>query len=102
MNREYFDNITACGENCSGCPKMKNGSCPGCIKADGYVPAWKESGRCRIHACVKEHNAVFCGVCSRFPCDNATKLIHWKNDPVSELSELADEYRIIKKQIDHR
>ncbi|MCR5021784.1 hypothetical protein [Ruminococcus sp.] len=39
----YFDSITPCGENCTGC---KN----------------KQNGRCRIFACATEHGAVFFGV----------------------------------------
>ncbi len=33
-----FTTITACGECCVGCSKKKDGSCPGCIEADGRVP----------------------------------------------------------------
>lgn len=89
----YFERITACGENCTGCSKKLDGSCMGCIEADGYVPGWKESGRCKIHSCVKEHDAVFCGVCELFPCGKVTELLHWKKDPIAELTELAEGYR---------
>ena len=44
-----FSTITACGECCSGCKKKMNGICKGCIEADGYVPEWSDSGRCKIH-----------------------------------------------------
>lgn len=33
-----FTTITACGECCVGCSKKIEGSCPGCIEADGCVP----------------------------------------------------------------
>ena len=38
-----FTTITACGECCVGCSKKIEGSCPGCIEADGRVPEWAES-----------------------------------------------------------
>lgn len=44
--------ITACGECCAGCEKKEKGACPGCIEADGVVPEWAQSGRCKIHACL--------------------------------------------------
>ncbi|MBP1534102.1 MAG: DUF3795 domain-containing protein [Ruminococcus sp.] len=94
-DRTYFDGITPCGENCTGCKKKQDGICMGCIEADGYVPEWKESGRCRIFACVREHGALFCGVCREFPCEKVTELLHWKKDPVGELSQLAEQYRQI-------
>ena len=50
-----FSTITACGECCVGCAKKIEGSCPGCIEADGHVPEWTESGRCKVHACAREH-----------------------------------------------
>ena len=34
-----FTTITACGECCIGCTKKENEICPGCIEADGKVPA---------------------------------------------------------------
>ncbi len=50
-----FTTITACGECCVGCSKKIDGSCPGCIEADGRVPEWAGSGRCKVHACAREH-----------------------------------------------
>ncbi|MDE7295112.1 MAG: DUF3795 domain-containing protein [Oscillospiraceae bacterium] len=87
-----FTKITACGECCEGCEKKKRGICKGCIEADGYVPEWTESGRCRVHACAREHNARFCGVCREFPCDKITSLIHWNKDIVAKMTELAERY----------
>ncbi len=55
MEEVDFSTITACGECCDTCDKMKAGECLGCIQADGIVPEWADSGRCRIHACVREH-----------------------------------------------
>lgn len=87
-----FATITACGECCVGCQKKIDGICMGCIEADGYVPEWSESGQCRIHACVKKHNARFCGLCSKFPCEELTTLIHWNPNVVEHLRELAKQY----------
>lgn len=88
-----FSGITACGECCEGCGKKEKGICPGCIEADGYVPEWAESGRCRVHACTREHNARFCGVCGEFPCGKITGLIQWNKDIVGKMTELAERYR---------
>lgn len=46
-----LDETTACGGCCTSCTKKLDGICKGCIEADGYVPEWAESGRCRVHAC---------------------------------------------------
>ena len=87
-----FSRITACGECCDQCPKKLSGACPGCIEADGRVPEWAESGQCRIHACVKAHGALFCGLCRGFPCDKMPVLIHWDRDAGTRLTYLRDEY----------
>ena len=87
-----FTTVTACGECCVGCLKKKEGSCPGCIEADGRVPEWAQSGMCKVHACCKEHNARFCGLCSEFPCKKLPKLISWNPNIVEHLSALRDEY----------
>lgn len=84
-----LEEITACGECCSGCAKRKEGLCPGCIEADGYVPEWSQSGRCRVHACAREHNAQFCGVCPAFPCGKMVEMIHWKQDVAEHMRAMA-------------
>ena len=87
-----FSVITACGENCTGCAKKKAGECPGCIEADGVVPEWAGSGRCRIHACAREHGVQFCGLCKEFPCERIPKMIPWNPEIISHLTYLKDEY----------
>lgn len=89
-----FSTITACGECCSGCSKKAEGSCPGCLEADGRVPEWAESGMCRIHACCREHHTHFCGVCCEFPCEKLPQMISWNPEIVQHLSALRDEYII--------
>ena len=89
-----FTAITACGECCVGCSKKINGECPGCIEADGRVPEWAQSGICKVHACCKEHNARFCGLCSEFPCDKLPQMISWNPEIINHLSTLRDEYII--------
>lgn len=88
-----FSTITACGECCAECPKKLDGRCPGCIEADGCVPEWAESGRCRIHACTRDHHAQFCGLCAKFPCARIPSLISWNHDIVEHLTALRNEYR---------
>ena len=83
-----FTTITACGECCEGCIKRLEGSCKGCIEADGYVPEWAGSGRCKVHACAREHDVQFCGLCPEFPCKDLTSVIHW-NPHITEHSTMA-------------
>ena len=92
-----FTTITACGECCTGCPKKLDGRCPGCIEADGRVPEWAESGRCKVHACTRDHGVQFCGLCAEFPCAELSSLIHWNPDIVEQMTALRDEYRRIVK-----
>lgn len=103
MNRKQrinFTAITACGECCTDCPKRINGICKGCIEADGYVPEWAESGRCKVHECARKHNAQFCGICDAFPCEQLTSIIHWNPNIVDHLNVLAEQYHQQKEQAD--
>lgn len=93
-----FSTITACGECCTACPKKLDGRCPGCIEADGRVPEWAESGRCRIHACTRDHHAQFCGLCGEFPCARIPSLIPWNPGVIEHLTALRDEYRELCRQ----
>ncbi|MBO4725751.1 MAG: phosphotransferase [Firmicutes bacterium] len=88
-----FSAVTACGECCVGCGKKLSGECPGCIEADGKVPEWAGSGRCKIHACASDHGVQFCGLCEKFPCENIPKIIHWNPNIVNHLTKLRDTYR---------
>ena len=90
-----FSTITACGECCTGCPKKLDGRCPGCIEADGHVPEWAESGRCRVHACARKHGVQFCGLCPEFPCDHLTEIVSWNPDIQEHMTALKNEYRKI-------
>lgn len=87
-----FSALTACGECCTGCKKKLAGDCPGCIEADGYVPEWAGSGRCRIHACAKDHGVTFCGDCLDFPCAALPAMMPWKKDVIEQLRALAQRY----------
>lgn len=84
--------ITACGECCVGCSKKLAGSCPGCIEADGYVPEWAESGRCKVHACTREHGVLFCGLCKEFPCKKLSEMMPWKTNIVEHMTALREEF----------
>ncbi|MGN0597816.1 MAG: DUF3795 domain-containing protein [Ruminiclostridium sp.] len=84
--------MTPCGEFCNGCKKKADSLCKGCIVADGYVPEWKESGRCRVFACAKEHNVQLCGLCAQFPCDKLTEYVHWNPHIVEHQKMLAEQY----------
>lgn len=88
-----FSAVTACGESCAGCKKKQEGACKGCIEADGYVPEWADSGRCKVHACAREHGVQFCGLCNEFPCGKLPSMIHWNPNIVEHLSALAKQYK---------
>ena len=90
-----FSTITACGECCTECPKKTDGICPGCIETDGCVPEWAETGRCKVHACTRDHHVQFCGLCAGFPCDKLSSLISWNPDIVEQMTALKNEYRRI-------
>jgi len=90
-----FSRITACGECCDGCQKKQDGRCPGCIGADGRVPEWAESGRCKVHACTREHGVQFCGLCAEYPCDRMEELVSWNPDIQEQMTALKNEYRKI-------
>ena len=90
-----FSTITACGECCAGCPKKSEGKCPGCLETDGRVPEWAESGRCRVHACARDHHVQFCGLCAEFPCAKLPSLVSWNPDIVEHLTALRNEHRRI-------
>lgn len=89
-----FTTITACGECCTDCQKKIAGACMGCIEADGYVPEWAGSGRCKVHECAKKHHVQFCGLCQEFPCKQLTSVIHWNPDIVAHLDALAQKYAL--------
>ncbi len=92
-----FSTITACGECCAGCPKKTDGRCPGCIEADGRVPEWAESGRCKVHACARDHHVQFCGLCAEFPCRELPSMVSWNPDIAEQMTALRNEYgRIVK------
>ncbi len=88
-----FSVITACGECCTGCGKKAKGICPGCIESDGRVPEWSQSGRCKVHACTREHGVQFCGLCEAFPCEKLPQMISWNEDIIEHMRRLRDEYR---------
>ena len=74
-----FSTITACGECCA--------------EADGRVPEWAESGRCRVHACTREHRVQFCGLCAEFPCEKLPQMIFWNPGIIEKMTALRDEFR---------
>ena len=87
-----FSRITACGECCDGCDKIKNGFCRGCIESDGNCKEWEGSGGCPIHKCAKEHEVKFCGLCRDFPCEWVVNKVVWRNNYVEEHRQLASKY----------
>ena len=95
MNLEHIDlaHVTACGECCDSCAKKADGRCGGCIEMDGRVPEWKDSGRCQIHACARDHGVQFCGLCPEFPCAELPRRIHWNPQIVEHLTALAVAFR---------
>jgi len=93
MEKTDFSNITACGENCTGCKKKIDGSCKGCIESDGQCEEWAGSGGCPIHKCTRENGVPFCGLCRKFPCEWLVNKVVWRPDVVGELTALSNLYR---------
>ena len=85
--------ITPCGECCDGCAKHASGACRGCLESGGHCEEWTGSGCCPVFACARVHDAVFCGVCSEFPCERLPQLLHWRPDCIRELRETAEALR---------
>ena len=52
-----------CGVDCSACPDLSEGKCPGCRKS-----VWPEGDACMPIACCGEKGIACCGQCPRFPC----------------------------------
>ncbi len=59
--------FAACGMICSVCYRhLAKTSCPGCLYTGSGKP--DHCRTCRIAACVREHEYIFCFSCSEFPC----------------------------------
>lgn len=87
-----FSNITPCGGDCTSCAHYKNDECTGCIKNGGKcVSMWENS--CTIYECCAKHGALFCGVCSEFPCEwLVSKISEWDKHGIERLRKLGSEY----------
>ena len=55
--------IGFCGVDCSACPDLQNGKCPGCRES-----VWPEGDACPPVACCGEKTISCCGLCPDFPC----------------------------------
>lgn len=84
--------VTPCGECCTGCQKRAAGRCRGCRETQGHCEEWAGSGVCPVYACAQAHGAIFCGLCSEFPCDHLP-MLRWRPDCVQELQALARTWR---------
>lgn len=87
-----YHSITPCGENCNSCDKKTDGSCKGCLETEGCCSEWRSTGACPVYSCAKEHRALFCGICSNFPCYDLTKKIWWNKNIIDDLTLLADNF----------
>ena len=56
--------IACCGVDCSVCPDLLGGSCPGCRKTE-----WAGEDICMPVACCREKGISSCGECGGFPCE---------------------------------
>lgn len=52
-----------CGVDCSACPDLSAGKCPGCGRTQ-----WREGDECMPVACCRRRGIDFCGKCPEFPC----------------------------------
>ena len=84
-----FNSITSCGGSCIDCIHYINNECNGCRANGGTcVKMWDSS--CVLCKCCKEHNVLFCGICSEFPCDLLEKTLTWDKNGIEKLTEYAE------------
>ena len=57
------DLIAYCGVDCSVCPDLTEGKCPGCRQSN-----WEEEGPCLPVECCRTKGISCCGECDTFPC----------------------------------
>lgn len=87
-----FGTITPCGGSCAACGYFQRKECEGCRKNGGKCVGMWENG-CAIYECCTKHDALFCGLCSEFPCVwLKSKIAEWDKDGVERLRSLAEEY----------
>lgn len=55
--------IAYCGVDCSVCPDLTGGKCPGCRRTE-----WDGGEECMPSACCKKRGISCCGECGDFPC----------------------------------
>jgi hypothetical protein len=58
-----LNQIGFCGVDCSACPDLQNGICPGCRES-----VWPEGDACPPVVCCGERRIPCCGLCQEFPC----------------------------------
>lgn len=86
-----FNNITACGGDCTTCEHYKSDECVGCNKNSGKcIKMWSDG--CPICKCCKVNNVLFCGLCSQFPCEMLKNTLTWEKDGIEHLKKCAEEY----------
>ena len=59
----FPDKTGYCGVDCSACPDLSSGKCPGCRQT-----VWPEDDPCPPVGCCRRRNIPFCGKCPDFPC----------------------------------
>jgi len=62
-NQSIGAGIGYCGVDCSKCPDLAEGKCPGCRQS-----TWSEGDACPPVACCMEKGISCCGECPTFPC----------------------------------
>lgn len=87
-----FENLTACGGDCTGCQHFICGECIGCNKNGGECIKMWQNG-CEICRCCKEHGVRFCGICENFPCDWLEKTLVWEENGIERLKILGENYK---------
>ena len=92
MLNDNFDFVTPCGECCTGCKKKDSEWCQGCIESDGNCKEWTQSGGCPIFMCAKQHNVIFCGLCTEFPCAFLVETVTWNPNIIQRQIQLTQLY----------
>lgn len=72
-----------CGVDCSDCPDLRSGNCPGCRKTE-----CKEGDECMPAACCRKRGIELCGECADFPCPD-----------MAEFYEESDSHRMARARM---
>ena len=70
-----------CGSSCEVCPRLRDGSCEGCL-GELVVDSCR---RCEVRICCGSRGIPHCGLCDEYPCVKVDDLYaRWTRDGFAE------------------